>query len=520
MKTEFSPDWKNWIKTNVNAGQCRDGIFKILIDEGYAVSAIKKEMNYFPKGPLSKLQNPFEVAAKEAALTAQRQQAQQTQIQSGQTQSNHLSNHQSNQVEQPKDFEGNNGAAICPSRIHVPNAIAYDSSAIDLRTVDNFLTHAECEKLIARIKPKLRPSQVSDFQINSDVRTSQTCDLGRLEDPFIREIDERICKLIGINPAYSEVIQGQYYEVGQEFKAHTDFFDPAEFETHCHTYGQRTYTVMIYLNDVENGGETCFNRIGAEFKPLAGKLVLWNSLNPDGTTNMDSLHQANPVEKGFKAVITKWFRSKCPDTTGGKDTAAHKMFTKELNEYVQNYTVSGLHKIDLPKPIFKKINQFYHENRKTLTDEYVQGGFIYEGDGAKKKRRTSSSLVNLTPELRQEVHDRLKPLMEDWCGQTLEPTFVYGIREYHHGAVLKMHRDRVDTHIISAIINVDQETDVDWPLIIEDNAYRTHQIMIKPGEVILYEGGRLLHGRPIMFEGESFANMFCHFKPVGYIAPS
>ena len=357
-------------------------------------------------------------------------------------------------------------------------------------------------------------SQVSNFEINTDVRTSRTCDLGQLDDPFIADIDERICKMLGINSAYSETIQGQYYEVGQEFKAHTDFFDPHEFDTHCLKFGQRSYTVMIYLNDVKKGGETKFKRVDKTFKAEAGKVVLWNNLNPDGTTNMHTLHQANPVEEGFKAVITKWFRSTCPAA------ADEKMFTKTPNEFVPNFTASGLSKIQMPEELFKRVQDFYKQNRETLTDEHVEGGFIYAGDNTVKKRATSSSVVDLTPELRQEVHDALKPLMEDWCGEMLEPTFVYGIREYHNGAILKMHRDRIDTHIISAIINVDQDTAADWPLVIEDNFYRTHHVMIKPGEVILYEGGRLLHGRPLMFEGHSFANMFCHFKPVGYSAPA
>lgn len=479
----------------MNAGQDPDGIFKILLDEGYAFTAIEKEMNYRPSSPQSELKNPLVVAAEEGTLIAE------------------AKYNKFNRLAQPQSFTSNNGLPIDKSQIHVPNAVSIDSHKIDLRSIDNFLTPEECVKIISRIKPKLRPSEVSDFQIDTSVRTSQTCDLGRLNDPFIQDVDDRICKLIGINSDYSESIQGQYYEVGQEFKAHTDFFDLDEFDTHCHTFGQRTYTVMIFLNDVEQGGETCFERVGAKFKPVSGKVVIWNSLCPDGTPNMDSLHQANPVEKGYKAVITKWFRSTCP--TSARD----KMFTKEVNELVPNYTASGIFKTNLPRHVFEKANLFYHENHENLADEHVQGGFIFEGNSATQKRRTSSSVVELTPELRAEVHDALKPLMEEWCGQTLEPTFVYGIREYHNGAVLKMHRDRIDTHIISAIINVDQETNVGWPLVIEDNYYRTHHIMIKPGEVIFYEGGRLMHGRPIMFEGHSFANMFCHFKPVGYVAP-
>jgi len=496
MKTTFTPDWKDWIKTNMDAGQDPDGIFKILLDEGYAFTAIVEEMNYRPSCPPWELQNPFVVAEAERAAQARRTQTAKSQNSHG---------HQ--------NYVGNNGTPISPEQIFIPNGVALDTDKIDLRTVDDFLSEEECEALITRIKSKMRPSSVADYKVDKSVRTSSTCDLGEMDDPFIKDIDDRICKLIGINRAYSEVIQGQYYEVGQEFKAHTDFFDPHEFDLHCHTYGQRNYTVMIYLNDVEQGGETCFRRLDSKFKPVRGKVVIWNSLNPDGTTNMDSLHQANPVEKGYKAVITKWFRSKCPSAD------REQMFIKTRNEHVPHYTESGIHKISMPEDIFNEVRNFYHENRDGLADEHVPGDFIVDGNKTEKRRRPSSSLVDLTPELRQRVHDALKPLMEEWCGQKLEPTFVYGVREYHNGAVLKMHRDRIDTHIISAIINVDQETDVDWPLVIEDNYYRTHHIMIKPGEVILYEGGRLLHGRPIKFEGQAFANMFCHFKPVGYLAP-
>ena len=158
----------------------------------------------------------------------------------------------------------------------------------------------------------MRPSSVANYQIDESVRTSQTCDLGRLDNALVQEVDDRICQMLGIHSDYSEAIQGQYYKVGQEFKAHTDFFDPQEVNIHCRTQGQRTFTVMVYLNDVEQGGETRFRRVGTAFKPITGQAVIWNSLNPDGTANMNTLHQAHPVEAGFKAVITKWFRSTCP----------------------------------------------------------------------------------------------------------------------------------------------------------------------------------------------------------------
>ena len=62
MKTYFEETWKNWIKTNVDNGQDKNGIFKILLDEGYTYSAIVAEMQYEPTRPVSQLTNPFHAA--------------------------------------------------------------------------------------------------------------------------------------------------------------------------------------------------------------------------------------------------------------------------------------------------------------------------------------------------------------------------------------------------------------------------------------------------------------------------
>ncbi len=473
MKTHFDPEWKNWIKTNVDAGQNKDGIFKILLDEGYEYSAIKDQMNYEPSVPVEQLTNPF-----------------------------HAANQQTTQNTQ--------GARIDRSKLFIPNAVRYDSDKIELYTLENFLNKDECNKVIALINEQKQPSKLSSHEADQSFRTSSTCYLGLLNHAFMKEIDQRICKIIGIDQSYSEGIQGQHYDIGQEFKPHTDYFESHEMSTHAAQMGQRTYTCMIYLNTVEEGGETVFPEINAAFKPKQGTAVIWNSLNPDGTVNINTLHHATPVKKGFKAVITKWFRSR------SNQPQAPSMQTKEANEYVPNYTKTGFLKQQFPHQVFQEVVDFYHSNKSQGHDEHVPGDFIYnEKQGAK-----SSTLVDLTPELRQTIHDTMKPLLEKWCGEALEPTYVYGIRIYHHKAILKSHRDRLETHIISAIINVDQEINEDWPLVIEDNYYREHHLLLKPGEMVFYEGARLKHGRPIALNGKSFANIFCHFKPVGYVPGS
>jgi len=58
-RTEFSAQWKKWIKTNLDSNKNKDDIFKILIDEGYTYNAIKDEMGYQPSISVDQLDNPF-----------------------------------------------------------------------------------------------------------------------------------------------------------------------------------------------------------------------------------------------------------------------------------------------------------------------------------------------------------------------------------------------------------------------------------------------------------------------------
>ena len=153
------------------------------------------------------------------------------------------------------------------------------------------------------------PQIASVGENDSSFRTSHTCDLGVLDDPLIQDIDCRICSMMGIDASYSEVIQGQYYDVGQQFKAHTDFFEADQLKQYATAGGQRTYTFFIYLNDVEAGGETEFLRLGVKIKPKRGRALIWNNLTPQGIPNHNTIHQAHPVRLGYKCVITKWFRA-------------------------------------------------------------------------------------------------------------------------------------------------------------------------------------------------------------------
>jgi len=195
--------------------------------------------------------------------------------------------------------------------ILIPNLQPVESPLVELYTVEHFLSGEECEALIALMEGRLRPSTITAAdEPDQYFRRSKTCDLSYVDNPVIREVDARICAALRIDPAYAEPTQAQHYDVGDEFKPHTDYFEAVELERFSTpTWGQRTWTFMIYLNEPQAGGATAFPNVGLVVRPRTGLAVLWNSLKPDGQPNPHSIHHGTPVTAGWKAIITKWFRA-------------------------------------------------------------------------------------------------------------------------------------------------------------------------------------------------------------------
>jgi len=174
-----------------------------------------------------------------------------------------------------------------------------------------FLDAETCTALIARIDAARRPSTITDSNGDAFYRTSETCDLDRA-DALVAALDAKICAFTGLDPLYGEPMQGQRYAVGQEFKAHTDYFEPlgVDYDRFCSVAGQRTWTVMLYLNEPQAGGATRFKAIDKIVQPETGKLLAWNNRRPDGSPNPSTIHQGMKVRSGVKYVITKWFRER------------------------------------------------------------------------------------------------------------------------------------------------------------------------------------------------------------------
>ncbi|XP_004302371.1 PREDICTED: probable prolyl 4-hydroxylase 7 [Fragaria vesca subsp. vesca] len=188
-----------------------------------------------------------------------------------------------------------------------------------------FLTEEECDHLVNLAKNKLEVSMVADNEsgksIKSEVRTSSGMFLAKAQDEVVANIETKIAAWTFLPIENGEAMQILHYENGQKYEPHYDYFhDKANQELG----GHRVATVLMYLSNVEKGGETVFPQAqvktveakdevlsdcaknGYSVKPFKGDALLFFSLLPNATTDPNSLHGSCPVIEGEKWSATKW----------------------------------------------------------------------------------------------------------------------------------------------------------------------------------------------------------------------
>ncbi|MCU0925258.1 MAG: 2OG-Fe(II) oxygenase [Hydrogenophaga sp.] len=177
-----------------------------------------------------------------------------------------------------------------------------------------FLSDEECDALIADASPRMARSLTVETKtggesLNPD-RTSNGMFFNRGESALLQRIEARIARLIGWPVENGEGMQVLHYKPGAEYKAHYDYFDPAEPGTPSilKRGGQRVGTLLMYLNNPLRGGGTTFPDAGLEVMPQRGHAVFFSYDRPDPGTR--SLHGGAPVLEGEKWIATKWLRQR------------------------------------------------------------------------------------------------------------------------------------------------------------------------------------------------------------------
>jgi prolyl 4-hydroxylase len=190
-----------------------------------------------------------------------------------------------------------------------------DNSDYDIQEIPHFFTDAECDALIERAMNNLEDSKVYNGE-NTDIVAKVNRDSKQAwlydTDPFIKGLTDKIKDFTNTHQHHYEEFQVVKYGVGGFFKPHYDACDGDE--NYCKKMdlgtGPRYLTVLIYLNDVPNGGHTVFPHINKSVKPEKGKAVIFKNVNENGQLISQSFHGGEPVKDGEKWIANKWIHLK------------------------------------------------------------------------------------------------------------------------------------------------------------------------------------------------------------------
>lgn len=186
-------------------------------------------------------------------------------------------------------------------------------------TIDNFVSNDECDHFIKLASPNMKQALVSSNQkgetgIVSNGRTGSNCWIKHDNDKITYNVGQRIANYIGVPLINAEQYQVIHYDVSQEYRQHHDSWehDESAKAIRCMKYGgQRLFTALVYLNDVEEGGGTCLTRLNINVKATKGRLLFFENVHKNtNKKHILSEHAGMPVLKGEKWAFNLWFREK------------------------------------------------------------------------------------------------------------------------------------------------------------------------------------------------------------------
>jgi prolyl 4-hydroxylase len=165
----------------------------------------------------------------------------------------------------------------------------------------------ECAWLAAAAGPMLEPAVVVDpatgVQRPDPVRVCDSVGFTwPLENPAVHALNRRLAAASGSAVEQGEPLQVLRYRPGGEYRPHFDaipgFANP------------RTLTILVWLNDDYEGGETHFPTAGLKLKGRIGDAILFRNTGPDGRRDPASGHAGLPVRAGEKLIASRWIRAR------------------------------------------------------------------------------------------------------------------------------------------------------------------------------------------------------------------
>jgi prolyl 4-hydroxylase len=198
---------------------------------------------------------------------------------------------------------------------HIGNKIKTDDRMINIIVrleeplivvLGNVLSDEECDELIRLSKDRIQRSKIGTVRGEDELRTSSSMFFQEGESELVSRVEKRVSQIMNIPVEHGEGLQILNYKIGQEYKAHYDFFT----STNKVMTNPRISTLVMYLNDVEEGGETYFPTLKLSVSPQKGMAVYFEYFYDDQAINELTLHGGGPIINGDKWAATQWMRRK------------------------------------------------------------------------------------------------------------------------------------------------------------------------------------------------------------------
>lgn len=207
------------------------------------------------------------------------------------------------------------GGAVDLTAWLTPPAWTVVSERPHILSLPGFVAPDICDHFITRALPHLAPAEVYDPATGLgrvERQRSNSAFAFNLEttDLVLVLLRERIARTAGLPATGLEPSQVLRYGVGETFDWHVDWLDPdiPGQASDLAARGQRIATLLLYLNDDFEGGETAFESGGLRHRARRGDALMWANTLPQGGVDRSTRHAGLPPTRGEKWVLSQWMR--------------------------------------------------------------------------------------------------------------------------------------------------------------------------------------------------------------------
>lgn len=214
------------------------------------------------------------------------------------------------------DFAGLRRSVDIGAWIRPPAAtVVFESPRVI--TAQALMSKAECDRVIAKVRGKLSRAGIYDVatggEAHADHRSNSKAEISLVDYdvPYVLLL-ARMSMLLGLPSHFFEPTNVLHYKPGEEFKPHFDYLSPdlPGLAANVKSWGQRVVTLLVYLNEDYESGETEFPRLSYAFKGRTGDALMFGNANAQGGPEELLLHAGLPPVNGEKWLLSQWVRNR------------------------------------------------------------------------------------------------------------------------------------------------------------------------------------------------------------------